>query len=49
MFGIMASDYPRLKVTPKQAVMTGQALASMYVDNNGREELAFTLELVRQY
>ena len=48
MFGIMASDYPRLKVTPKQAVMTGQALASMYVDNNGREELAFTLELVRQ-
>ena len=46
MFGVVANDYPRLKVTPEYAVMIGRAHASMYVDNNGREELAFTLALV---
>ena len=46
MFGIVASDYPRLEVTEKYAVMHARANASMYVDNDGREELAFTLALV---
>ena len=47
MFGVVASDYPRLKITPEYAVAMGKALASMYVENNGHEELAFTLALVR--
>jgi lipopolysaccharide-binding protein len=45
MFGVVASDYPRLKITPEYAVAMGKALASMYVENNGHEELAFTLAL----
>ena len=47
MFGVVASDYPRLRITPEYAVAMGKALASMYVENNGHEELAFTLALVR--
>ena len=47
MFGVVANDYPRLKVTPEYAVAMGKALASMYVEDKGREELAFTLALVR--
>ena len=47
MFGVIASDYPRLNITPEYAVVMGKALASMYVKNNGREEIAFTLNLVR--
>ena len=46
MFGVVASDYPRLKITPEYAVAMGKALASMYVEDKGREELAFTLALV---
>ncbi|CAI8033026.1 Bactericidal permeability-increasing protein [Geodia barretti] len=45
MFGVVASDYPRLNITPEYAVVMGKALASMYVKNNGREEIAFTLNL----
>jgi lipopolysaccharide-binding protein len=45
MFGVVASDYPRLKITPEYAVVMGKALASMYVKNNGHEEIAFSLNL----
>ena len=48
MFGVVASDYPRLNITPEYAVVMGKALASMYVKNNGHEEIAFTLNLVRK-
>ena len=44
MFGIAASDYPRLEVTPEYAVMHAKANASMYVDNG---DLVFTLALVK--
>lgn len=46
MFGVMAVDYPRLKITPDYAVITGIAHASMYVNDNGRIVEAFTLQLV---
>ena len=46
MFGIAASDYPRLNITEGYAAMSAEASLSMYVDNNGREELAFVLALV---
>lgn len=42
-----AVDYPRVNITPKYAVMTGRTHVNMYVENNGREEVAFTLQLVR--
>ena len=48
MFGVIARDYPRLNITPEYAVVMGKGLASMYVENNGHIELAFTLELVRK-
>ena len=47
MLGIAASDYPRLNVTEEYAAMFAEANLSMYVDNDGREELAFVLALVR--
>ena len=46
MFGIVASDYPRLNVTKEYAVMHAEANLSMYVNNDGGEELAFTLVAV---
>jgi hypothetical protein len=45
MFGIAASDYPRLNITEGYAAMSAEASLSMYVDNDGREELAFVLAL----
>ena len=48
MFNVAASDYPKLEVTEKYAVVHAKADASMYVDNDGREELAFTLALVNK-
>ena len=49
MFGIAASDYPRLNIREGYAAMFAEASLSMYVDNDGREELAFVLALVREY
>ena len=46
MFGILANDYPRLNVTDEYAVMSANATLSVYVDNDGRKELAFSLILV---
>ena len=46
MFGVVASDYPRLYVTTEYAAMHAKANVSMYVDNEGKEEIAFTLALV---
>ena len=45
-FGITASNYSRLNVTEDYATMSANASLSMYVDNNGTEELAFSLVLV---
>jgi hypothetical protein len=44
-FGVAASKYPRLNVTEDYATMSADASLSMYVDNNGTEELAFSLVL----
>lgn len=46
MFGVVASDYPRVNITEGLAVMRALVNASMYVYNDGNWELAFTLALV---
>ena len=46
MFGISASQFPRVNITAKYAVTYGQAYASMYVLTNDSIELAFTLAVV---
>ena len=46
-FGIAASDYPRLNITEGYATIFAEADLSVYVDNDGREELAFVLAMVR--
>ena len=48
MFSIAASDYPRLNITEGYAAMFAEASLSMYVDNDGTEELAFVLAMVRE-
>ena len=46
MFGIVASDYPKVIITKDYAVMQAKVSASMYVNNDKSMELAFTLALV---
>ena len=46
MFGIIASDYPRVAIAEGLAIMQALVNASMYVYNDGSWELAFTLALV---
>lgn len=46
MFGVVAGDYPRLSIDEGLAVMKILVNASMYVDNDGGWELAFTLAVV---
>ena len=47
MFSIAASDYPSLNITEGYAAMFAEASLSMYVNNDGTEELAFVLAMVR--
>lgn len=46
MFGVKVINYPRVTITEKYASMGARAQASMYVDDDGHEVTAFTLQLV---
>ena len=46
MLGIAVAEYPKLNVTPEYASLSAKTNITMYVANDGEEDIAFILQFV---